>query len=111
MELKPPKERGPGCPFPLSSYVLCGEGESSEVAAGGSMRWDAPSQVLHDLLAFAMPNLVQLELTHIGVLFVMDRCASPCCVVPNPPPPGYTVVFHLPHFPNVGMQGIDPRSC
>jgi len=28
--------------------------------------------VLHDLLNFNMPNLIQLQLTHIGVLFVMD---------------------------------------
>mmetsp|Transcript_28516 Transcript_28516/g.39397 ORF Transcript_28516/g.39397 Transcript_28516/m.39397 type:complete len:216 (-) Transcript_28516:204-851(-) len=29
--------------------------------------------VLHDLLNFNLPNLIQLNLTHIGVLFVIDR--------------------------------------
>mmetsp|Transcript_17990 Transcript_17990/g.34372 ORF Transcript_17990/g.34372 Transcript_17990/m.34372 type:complete len:214 (+) Transcript_17990:62-703(+) len=32
--------------------------------------------VLNDLLTFNMPNLVQLQLTHIGVLFVMDSDQS-----------------------------------
>jgi hypothetical protein len=34
-------------------------------------------QVLTDLLRFNMPNLVQLQLTHMGVMFVMDRCRLP----------------------------------
>jgi hypothetical protein len=31
------------------------------------------SQVLDNLLNFNMPNMIHLQLTHIGVLFVMDR--------------------------------------
>jgi len=34
-------------------------------------------QVLTDLLRFNMPNLVHLQLTHMGVLFVMDRFVLP----------------------------------